>query len=326
MRLTIAALALLAAAPAFAAADPARYMPAELIAESQTPKPGNTILVGFRMTPRPGWHGYWSNPGDSGIAPSVDWSAPQGISFGPLLHPAPSLISADGISSFVHEGPHTLLARMTIGRSVAPGTPMPIEAKLSWAACTATQCVPLHATFTLDLAAGDGTRSANAAALETAEHALPKTVAAGEFTVDGKTIQLTLPARLRLSSRTTRFFPDDNDSFETAAARIANGGRGIVAPFRAAPAKTMTGVVTDVHSAYRLAFKRVEPSAQTQFEAPTPPTAEGSPGASVSAPATELPELQEKPPVENDWRLLAFAIVLAGAVASGFALRRRKRR
>ncbi len=59
MRLTFAAAALLlaVAAPAHAAADPARYMPAELIAQSVTPIPGSRILVGFRMVPKPGWHG-----------------------------------------------------------------------------------------------------------------------------------------------------------------------------------------------------------------------------------------------------------------------------
>ena len=104
-------VALLAAAVASAAADPTRYMPAELIAGTLDPAPGRTILVGIRMTPRPGWHGYWSNPGDSGIATTVRWSAPGGESFGPLLHPAPSLLSAGGVDSYVHEGEHILLSR-----------------------------------------------------------------------------------------------------------------------------------------------------------------------------------------------------------------------
>ena len=159
MKLAYAALPLFVLDGAAPAADPARYMTAELIAASATPAPGSSsILVGIRMTPRPGWHGYWSNPGDSGIAPTVRWSAPKGVTFGPLLHPAPTLLTADGMSSFVHGGRHVLLSRLRIARSVAPGTAIPITAALSWAACTATQCVPLHATLSLQLAAGNGER------------------------------------------------------------------------------------------------------------------------------------------------------------------------
>jgi len=326
MRLTIAALGLLAATPAFATADPARYMPAELVAETLAPKPGSTILVGFRMAPKPGWHGYWSNPGDSGIAPSVEWSAAKGLSFGRLLHPPPTLISADGISSYVHEGAHVLLARMRIGRGGVPGTPLPIEAKLSWAACTATQCVPLHATFSLDLVAGDGTPSADSAALERAERALPKSASAGTFMVEGKTVRLELPASAKLSLRTTRFFPDDNDSFRTAAARVSDDGRAIVAPFGTEPSNTMSGVLTDGRTSYRLAFHRTEPIAQTQSLAPTPRRVEASSDASPSTPSPRLPETQAAPPVENHARWLALAIVLIGVVASGLALRRRKPR
>ena len=58
------ALALLAlAARAEAAADPARYIKADLVSETMSPKPGSTIVIGIQMTPRPGWHGYSEQPG-----------------------------------------------------------------------------------------------------------------------------------------------------------------------------------------------------------------------------------------------------------------------
>jgi DsbC/DsbD-like thiol-disulfide interchange protein len=262
-RVALAAFSLVAA-PLHAAADPARYMPVQLLAASVTPKPGRTILIGFRFTPRPGWHGYWSNPGDSGFAPSVDLSAPGGISFGPLLHPAPTLIGEGGISSFVHDGPHLLLSRMTIPRTIASGSPIPLTAKLSWAACTATQCVPLHATLALELVAGNGAKSADSTLLDNAAAKLPKPAPNGTFTAAGKVRRLLFPKSLALDPRRARFFPDDNDLFVTAdaTARRDNGRLAITSQARSTGA-SISGVVTDGRSSYRLAFERTraEPAA-----------------------------------------------------------------
>jgi DsbC/DsbD-like thiol-disulfide interchange protein len=327
MRLTFAAaaLSLALAAPAHAAADPARYMPAELIAESAAPEPGSTILVGFRMTPKPGWHGYWSNPGDSGIAPTVAWTAPEGVQFGPLLHPAPTLISADGISSYVHEGRHILLARMRLPASVGSGAAIPIEAKLNWAACTASQCVPLHATFTLDLVAGDGAKSPDAGALENAERALPKQAGSGEYAVEGNVVRLTLPKSMKVDPRAARFFPDENDAFQTGAARFSDGHM-ISAPFRVAPNNSITGVVTDGRSAYRIAFKPMSPAVASEAKTPARALAESPPDASTLPIPTPPAKQQPAPTTANDWRWLALTIVLVGLIASGLALSRRKPR
>lgn len=321
-------LLLASASPLFAAADPARYMPAELIAESPAPAPGSTILVGFKMTPRPGWHGYWSNPGESGIAPTVRWTAPAGVRFGPLLHPAPTLIGADGISSFVHEGPHVLLARMTLDRSIAAGTPIPVKARLDWAACTATQCVPLHATFTLDLVAGNGADGPNAAALAEAANKVPETAPASTFVADGKALRLLLPASLRLDTKRAKFFPDGAGAFPTADAsgHEADGTAWIVAPRHGDIPRRLTGVVSDGGRAFRIAFTRV---AEIAGEKPTAAEAApiepetGAPAAVTPAPARKA-SASAQPSREHQvsdwsrfWPVLAL-VGLAGAAVAGW--------
>lgn len=255
-RIALAALMLVSGTPLLAATDPARYMSAELIAESLHPAPGSTTLVGFQMSPRPGWHGYWSNPGDSGIAPTVRWSAPEGVKFGPLLHPPPTLIRADGISSYVHDGDHVLLSRMTISPSAAAGAPVPVTAELSWAACTATQCVPLHAKLKLLLTAGDGSKSADWPVLQAAARKLPRPAPAGSFVVEGKSVRLLLPASVELDPRAARFFPDTGDAWDTAAAhgQRLNGSVSISGPVKGSPSQSLSGVVSDGRVAYRLNF------------------------------------------------------------------------
>ncbi len=257
MRLLLALLVMIAG-PASAAADPAKYIRADLIAATTVPRPGSTILVGIRMVPRPGWHGYWSNPGQSGFAPSVRWTAPAGVKLGPLLHPAPALLKVSGLTSFVHDGPHILLARMTVPASIPRGRQIPVTAAVNWAACSATQCVPLRATFKLDLVAGDGRPSAQAAALRAASARLPRAAPNGRLSADRNVVRLQLPGALRLDPRRLRFFPDANGAFDAGAARTGVAGRSIVirSPRRGDVPRAISGVVTDQRSAYRIRFVR----------------------------------------------------------------------
>lgn len=325
LKILAAAVAAAMAGTAYAAADPARYMSADLIAESLAPAPGSTILVGLRLRPRPGWHGYWSNPGDAGFAPSIRWSAPDGVGFGPLLHPAPTLISAAGISSYVHEGEHILLTRMSIPRGLAAGTPIPVTARANWAACTATMCVPLKGTFTLDLAAGSGAKGADWAALAAAQRKLPRRAPGGTFSIDGKSVRLQLPAALRLDPRSARFFPDQNDLFKTASGRAERTDEGLVISGSAERkiAGSIGGVATDGRSAYRLTLtrseaKRDEPKPETpvakESAAPTPAAAPAADPDAEEIAAKAAPA-SKKAAEPGLWAGLLLAAALASAAA-----------
>jgi len=323
----IGLLALLSAGVTFAAANPDSYMPTELIAESEAPKPGSTVLLGFRMSPKPGWHGYWSNPGDAGIVPTVRWTAPSGVTFGPLLHPAPTLISDSGINSFVHKGQHVLLTRMKVPASIEPGTPLPVRAKLDWAACTATQCVPLSATFSLDLVAGDGTQSAKAAIIQSALRQLPKTAPEATYSLTERNVRLHIPSSLRLNSRRVRFFPDENDAFATADSRAftEKGAVVIEAPAKSASPKSLTGVVADGRSAYRIRFLRAE--AETAgIQENEPAAAEPAEEAQPVPKPSEIRPRSPSSPAENESPVPWLWIALAGGVAlamGAFALAKR---
>lgn len=334
MRVAFASLVLVAG-PAMAA-DPAKYIHAELIAESAAPRPSSTILVGFRMTPKAGWHGYWSNPGESGFAPSVRWTAPAGVTFGPLLHPAPSLLKVSGMSSFVHEGPHILLTRLTVARAIPPGTPIPVTAAVNWAACTATQCVPLRATLRLDLNVGNGARNADAPALAAAKRKLPRTAPAGSFAVDGKTVRLKLPASLRLDPRRVRFFPDDSGAFDATAARATAEGRAlfISGKLHDSPPNKISGVVSDGRGAYRLAF--VQGDVADVNEAAKQPAARELTADPPSQPADAARTIFQRTPVQapaepasqRSWSLLlllAGAAIVAATLGVRFMRRHRPR-
>ena len=331
-------LMLLAPGVALAAADPARYMPAELIAETLEPAPGSRVLMGLRMTPRPGWHGYWSNPGDSGIAPTVEWSALAGVRFGPLLHSAPSLLSDGGVDSYVHEGEHVLLTWMSVPEALARGTKIPVIADLSWAACTATKCVPLQARLHLDLTVGDGSKSADWALLKRSANKLPRAAPEGSFARDGDSIRLILPTSLALNGPSTRFFAEEPEAFDTARASVVrSGGALVISGYgKLATGKAIRGVVTDGRTAYRLILRQSEAPLE-RAEGARLRVGKASPTAGPTEPKVQRP-LGAEPGSSNANRALehrrtswlslvgVIALIVVGLAIIGLPLSRRQSR
>ncbi len=71
--------------PGIAAADvPAHFrgdhlVRVRLVPEFRTVTPGSSTWLAVDLTPSPGWHIYWRNPGDSGAPPKIAWSLPRGV-------------------------------------------------------------------------------------------------------------------------------------------------------------------------------------------------------------------------------------------------------
>ncbi len=53
------------------------------------------VTLGFQVELEPGWHLYWVNPGDAGLAPNARWTLPEGFTAGPLRHPVPKKAARD---------------------------------------------------------------------------------------------------------------------------------------------------------------------------------------------------------------------------------------
>jgi thiol:disulfide interchange protein len=145
---------LLLLAPAIARAE-ANHIEARLLAETSTPAPGSRVTLAFAMKPEKNWHGYWRNPGDAGIETLVKWDAPKGLTFGPLQYPVPQTLLIVGLMNYVYETDYVHLVTLDVPKNLAPGTKLPISAKLDWLACSDV-CVPETATLKLDLIVGDG--------------------------------------------------------------------------------------------------------------------------------------------------------------------------
>ena len=181
----------------------ARGIEPELVAEGAG-APGGEVELAILMKTRPGWHGYWLNPGDAGLPMDVEWTLPPGYSVGPLRYPVPSRLTVAGIMNYVYEDDYAVLTRLKLPAG-ASGT-VPISAKARWLACTDKICVPEQGEFSLALPIDrSATRDAR---FDEWQRALPRPlVTPAKFEIAGNLLRLSIPLPRDVAVSDPYFFP-----------------------------------------------------------------------------------------------------------------------
>jgi thiol:disulfide interchange protein/DsbC/DsbD-like thiol-disulfide interchange protein len=152
IRLSLAALVLaLLPMPGFAAPVVKPHVQVELVSEEATIQPARDTSLGLRFVPERGWHVYWRNPGDSGQAPSVEWTLPPGFQIGELEWPAPERIAVGPLTNFGYAGATLLPARLRVPRDVAGAATIELRARAKWLVCNPEECIPGSAPLSLTL-------------------------------------------------------------------------------------------------------------------------------------------------------------------------------
>jgi thiol:disulfide interchange protein DsbD len=148
------------------------------------------IQLALKFELAPGWHIYWSNPGDAGLAPQITLDPPALP--GPFAFPPPQLLIQGPVAAYVLSGNLVLPFTATkVGNSV--------QAHAFWLVCRDV-CVPEHANFLLSLTGGVSAEAGMFTARPIVASPFAATIAPdGRLTVAGLT-----PAQVR----SARFFPD----------------------------------------------------------------------------------------------------------------------
>ena len=124
---------------------------ASLIAETRGFSPGQDLTVALRLQQAKGWHTYWRDPGDAGLATDVAWTLPPGVSAGPLLWPKP-LVFKDpgGLVGYGYLDQALILTVIHVPADYA-GRQLALKAQANWLACSDV-CIPGNAGVSLVLA------------------------------------------------------------------------------------------------------------------------------------------------------------------------------
>jgi DsbC/DsbD-like thiol-disulfide interchange protein/cytochrome c biogenesis protein CcdA len=176
---------------------------AQLVAESGG-APGSTIELALLMRPAPGWHGYWSNPGDAGLGMQLAWALPPGAKAGSPRYPVPEVLLIQGLMNHVYNAEHAVLVPLTLPPDARPGTRLPIAVDAQWLACTKEICVPERGRLETTVAVlAPGAAAARDVRFDLWRQRLPAPLGAeARFALGGDRLRLALPlpATVRLDA------------------------------------------------------------------------------------------------------------------------------
>jgi thiol:disulfide interchange protein DsbD len=215
------------AQPAFGlptAAGVGHHTQVTLRLSAATAKPGDTVLAGVDMKMEPGWHTYWSNPGEAGSATKIEWTLPPGVTAGDIQWPLPRKLPPIEVTTFGYEEEVVLTVPLTLAATLPQG-PLTVSAKVSWLECK-EQCLPANQTVTANLAIGAATvPSPDSALIDLWQSRVPRPAEGSlaqawwEGPPDGDTRPLII--RLAASSKVNAarydaadFFPAASDNYE----------------------------------------------------------------------------------------------------------------
>jgi DsbC/DsbD-like thiol-disulfide interchange protein len=197
------------------------HVAVSLVGETTNVVPGRPFQVALRQDIQPGWHTYWSNPGESGLPTTINWSFPTGFAAAPILWPTPERFKTGPIVSYGYEGEVLSPISVEVPNGLRPDSTVTLNAHVSWLACSDI-CVPEEADVSLSVQVGDMLRldplwakafAATRAKLPAANPFPTTTTSSNEEII----IRVAMGDATRLSD--VSFFPEDADIIDDDAAQ-----------------------------------------------------------------------------------------------------------
>lgn len=197
------------------------HVEATLVAEHTAASPDRVFWVGLRLRMAPGWHTYWSNPGDSGLATKISWTLPPGWQAGPIKWPFPTLFGDGTVKSYGYADEVLLAVPLQLPAD-APAGKAKIAAKVSWLECEEI-CKPGKANLSLSVPVKPGaatTPSRDAALFGAARKLWPVEAPAGaiSFQATPQSVVVSWPAAWQ--AQEAMFFPEAPGVVEPAEVQV----------------------------------------------------------------------------------------------------------
>ncbi|MCS6771398.1 MAG: protein-disulfide reductase DsbD family protein [Kiritimatiellae bacterium] len=198
-----------------------RHVEAELIAEPVSIQPGKPFWVGLLLRHDEGWHSYWRNPGDSGLATKIKWSLPPGFAAGEIQWPLPSRILTPPLASYGYEREVLLLVEIRTPPNLE-STSYIFRARAEWLMCKEI-CLPGRADLSLTVEVGEdpSPNPRHERLFRAAREALPRE--APDWRVEARLLNDSIELVFEHPTRTVsgaQFFPFRDDLIVHAADQI----------------------------------------------------------------------------------------------------------
>ncbi|HEY8950102.1 MAG TPA: protein-disulfide reductase DsbD domain-containing protein [Rhizomicrobium sp.] len=149
-RIALALLFLLTALPAAAQINTGPKVTPRLVAENGEIAPGESGTVALEEVMKPGWHTYWSNPGEAGLPTEIKWTLPAGWKASAIAWPYPKRLPVGPLMNYGYEDKVWLLTTITAPADAKPGDIVTLRAAADWLVCKEV-CIPEDAALSLPL-------------------------------------------------------------------------------------------------------------------------------------------------------------------------------
>jgi len=195
---------------------------ASLVSDTDGFQPGTPFRVALRLRLADGWHTYWKNPGDAGVATDLTLALPAGGAQSQIDWPTPRRTQEGPVMTYAYTG--ELLLPVTV--TLRGGEPAPIRAHAQWLVCKDI-CVPEETDFSLTLPLGKPVPSAQAPLFLAHDRAVPRASPwAARFAADG-TLFVQGPELTPATVTDAWFIPDQPNRIQDDAAQplsVRDGG------------------------------------------------------------------------------------------------------
>ena len=188
----------------------------QLLSDFGEVAPGGEVLLGVAFDIQPDWHIYWNGRNDSGTAPEIEWTLPDGWTVGPTRWPAPIRhVAAGDLVDHVYERNEVLLVPLKVPASTSSNVSHTVRAKVNYLVCNEA-CVPESAEVSVSLRVGEAKEPRRPVSpadrnqrIASAEKRVPvpygSQVIGAELTWEGSKATIVVPGAARLE-----FYPSED--------------------------------------------------------------------------------------------------------------------
>ncbi len=148
---------------------------ATLITDTGSIKSGTPFMAGVLLEPKDGWHTYWENPGDAGLATVQTWQLPKDFSATGILWPVPERINEGPLTIYGYHDTVMLPVRITPPDTLDATQPHTISVKADWLVCKDI-CIPESAILDIALNAGEPVANTYASLFAQQQQKFPKPI------------------------------------------------------------------------------------------------------------------------------------------------------
>jgi DsbC/DsbD-like thiol-disulfide interchange protein len=190
----------------------------ELVCEEDALVAGKELWLGIRFSLKDGFNTYWTNPGDSGEPPRIEWQLPSELKASAIQWPQPTRLMNPPFADYGYEHEVLLMTVISAPRGLATGQNVNLGAKVHYLICREV-CIPGGKQLNLRLPVKDrASKSAASRLFDVTRRRLPHPLPAQwQLTATEGTAELILNLTAKDAPPSSQFFPLNPEQIENGA-------------------------------------------------------------------------------------------------------------